>query len=226
MKKTTWSAALCFSDLARITDTVLVLSDTGCTEWHIDITDGVFAPGFTLGADTIRCLKSVSEIPIHAHLMVEYPERHIADIIAAGASRVTIHVESTPHVNRAMNMIKELGAQAGIAIQPATALTKLEYVLSQADFVHVITEARGVERKMPLASTFDRIKILRENLNYLESRATLSVEGYMTAKNAASAIVHGADCIVWDNAAVFAPGSLMDNVEGFKELVKHEVQIA
>ncbi len=226
MKKTTWSAALCFANLARLSDDIVVLSEAGCAEWHLDITDGIFAPGFTLGYDTIRSLKAVTDRPLHAHLMVQEPERHIAEVIAAGCSRVTVHVESTPHVHRAMMMIKELGAEAGIAIQPATPLTKLEYVLAQADSVHLITEARGVERKMPLAATFDRVKILRDNLNYLESRASLSVEGYMTPKNAASAIVHGADTVVWDDAVVFAPGDLTTNIERFLQEVSHEQQIA
>lgn len=226
MSKTKWSAALCFSDLAHLSDTIDVLSDAGCDEWHIDITDGVFESGFSLGSDTIRSLKTISDRPIHAHLMVHHPERHIADIIAAGASRVSIHLESTPHVHRALMMIKESGAEAGIALQPATPLIKLEYVLSQADIVHVITEARGVERTMPLSATFDRIKILRNNLDYLKSRVQLSVEGYMTAKNAATAIVHGADWVVWDDAAVFASGNLAENIEIFLQQVEHEQQIA
>ena len=225
MNKTKWSAALCFANLACLSEDVAVLSEAGCDDLHIDITDGVFAPGFTLGYDTLRSLKAQSDIPLHAHLMVQAPERHIAQVIDAGASRVTIHVESTPHVHRAMMMIKELGAEAGIAIQPATPLTKLEYVLKQADCVHVVMEARGVERKMPLAATFDRIKILRDNLNYLESRALLSVEGFMTAKNAASAIVHGADKVVWDDAVVFAPGNLAENIDLFLQQVEHEQQI-
>ena len=226
MKMTKWSAAICYADLARLAEQISILSEAACDEWHVDITDGVFMPGFALGADTIRSVKTISDTPIHAHMMVEYPERHIAEIIAAGASRVTIHVESTPHVNRAMNLIKELGAQAGIAINPATPLTKLEYVLSQADFVHMVTEARGAERKVPLPATFDRIKILRDNLNYLESRAELVVEGYMTPKNAAAAIVHGADRVVWDDAAVFTPGNLTDNIERFLNQVEYEEQLA
>jgi len=226
VKKTKWSAAICYADLARLAEQVSVLSEAACDEFHVDITDGIFMPGFSLGADTIRSLKSVSKLPIHAHLMAQNPERHIADIVMAGATHVSIHVESTPHVNRAMSLIKELGAQAGIAINPASPLIKLEYVLNQADVVHMVAEARGAERKVPLPATFDRVKILRDNLNYLESRAELVVEGYMTPKNAASAIAHGADRIVWDDAAVFAPGHLVDNIDRFKEQVEHELQLA
>lgn len=225
MKKTSWSAAVCFANLARLADAVAVLEEAGCSELHVDVTDGVFAPGFSLGTDTIRTLKGCSALPVHAHLMIENPERHLPEFAAAGCSRITIHAESTPHAHRGLQQIKALGLEAGIAIKPGTPLTKLEYLIADADYIHVITEDRGAERSVPMQSAFERIKIVRTNLNYQESRAVLVAEGYMTAKNAATAIVQGADMVVWDSAAVFAEGDLAQNIAAFLEAVEVEQNI-
>ena len=174
----------------------------------------------------IRALKSCSDLPIHAHLMVENPERHIKDCADAGCARITIHAEATVHAHRALQQIKQLGLEAGIALKPGTPLTKIEYLIASADYVHLITEDRGVERAIPLPAVFERIKILRSNLDYLESRAQLVVEGFMTPKNAATAIVQGADMIVWDGAAVFAKGDLAENIATFIAHVDVERNIA
>ena len=226
MKKTSWSAAVCFANLAQLGDDVSVLEKAGCDELHIDISDGIFAPDFSLGYETIRALKGCTALPLHAHLMIENPERHLQDCAEAGCSRITIHAESTPHAHRALQQVKQLGLEAGVAIKPGSPLTKLEYLIADADYIHIITEDRGVERSMPLATAFERIKILRNNLDYQESRAKLVAEGYMTPKNAATAIVQGAGMIVWDAAAVFAEGDLAENIQAFLEQVAIERNIA
>lgn len=226
MSKTLWSAAICFADLARLNETVDTLAQSGCTELHVDITDGDFAPGFTLGYDVIRALKGCTSLPIHAHLMVQNPERHITDCTEAGSSRVTIHAEATPHAHRALQQIRSLGIEAGIALKPGSPLTKLEYLIPHADFVHLILEDRGAGRSIPMPVIFERIKILRSSMDYQESQAKLVAEGFMNAKNAASAIVHGADVIVWDNAAVFAEGNLVDNISDFLAEVDVEQNIS
>lgn len=226
MKKTSWSAAVCFANLARLGDDARVLAEAGCDELHIDICDGIFATGFSLGYETVRALKDCTALPLHAHLMVENPERHLQDCADSGCARITIHAEATPHAHRALQQIKHLGLEAGIAIRPGTPLTKLEYLIADAQYIHVVTEDRGVERTVPLPTVFERIKILRNNLNYLESRATLVVEGYMTPKNAATAIVQGADMIVGDAAAVFVQGDLAENIHAFLEQVAVERNIA
>lgn len=225
MSKTMWSAAICFADLARLSETVDTLAESGCAEVHVDITDGDFAPGFTLGYDFIRALKGCTSLPIHAHLMVQNPERHIKDCADAGCSRITIHAEATPHAHRALQQIHSLGIEVGIALKPGSPLTKLEYLIPHADYVHLILEDRGAERSIPMPVIFERIKILRSSLDYQESPAKLVAEGYMNAKNAASAIVHGADMIVWDNAAVFAEGDLVENITDFLAQVDVEQNI-
>jgi ribulose-phosphate 3-epimerase len=225
VNKTTWTAAICFANIARLGEDVAVLEGHGCSEIHIDISDGNFAPGFSLGYETIRSLKSVTSLPLHAHLMVQNPERHLQDCAEAGCTRITIHAEASTHSHRALQNIKQLGLEAGVAIKPGSPLTKLEYLIADADYIHIITEDRGVARNIPVPAAFERIKILRSNLDYQESRAKIVVEGYMTPKNAALAIVQGADTIVWDDAAVFAEGDLAENIKAFLEQVVVEQKI-
>lgn len=225
MKETKWSAAIAYADPLNIADALPLLAQAGCSELHIDIKDGSFMPGFGLNLETIEALAGATELPLHAHLMIEKPERYIDEVIKAGCSRVTIHVESTVHSHRAIQQIINAGAAPGIAVKPATPLTKLEYLLTYVDFVHVITEERDIAKRMATSGTFDRVKIIRDNLDYNESRATLTAEGYMTAKHAALCVKHGADSVVLDDAVVFSGGSLMDNLETFKTQVSNELAV-
>ncbi|MFP6582675.1 MAG: ribulose-phosphate 3-epimerase [Candidatus Hydrogenedentota bacterium] len=225
MKETLWSAALCYANPLNLGADVAILEASGCGELHVDVKDGVFTQGFAMGLETIEALAQQSTLPVHAHLQIERPERHINDFVKAGCKRITIHVESTVHAHRALQQIINAGVQAGIAVKPATPLTKLEYLMGDVDCVHVITEDRDIARRVTLAGALDRVKILRDNLDYAESRATLSVEGFMTPKHTALCVKHGADMIVMDDAAVFAEGNLAANIEAFKAQITDELAV-
>lgn len=225
MKETIWSAGLNYANPLDLAATVSVLEEAGCDELHLDIKDGSFVPEFGMSLETIRALSRATDVPLHAHLQIDKPERFIDAVIEAGCTRVTIHIESTIHSHRALQMILNAGARAGIAVKPATPLTTLEYALPYVDFVHVITEDRGIARRVPLAGTFDRIIIVRDNLDYLESRATLVAEGLMTTKHAALCLKHGADAIVMDDAVVFADENIAANIELFKAQVGDELAV-
>ena len=225
MKKTRWSAGLVYGDPLHLARDVAALESAGCDELHVDVRDGAFMPGYGFGMETIRALTEVTDLPIHAHLQIERPELVIDEFAQAGCKAITIHIESTIHSHRAIQQILKTGAQAGIALKPATPLTKLEYILSDVDFVHVITEDRDVARRVALAGAFDRVKILRTNLDYLESRAVLSVEGYMTAKHAALCARNGADQIVFDDAAVLGEGEVGSRLEAFMHEFNDELAV-
>lgn len=225
VKKTRWSAGLVYADPLHLAREVEALEAAGCDELHVDVRDGAFMPGYGLGLETVEALARTTDLPIHAHLQIERPELVIDDFAKAGCKAITIHIESTVHSHRAIQQILKSGAQAGIAVKPATPLTKLEYILTYVDFVHVITEDRGVARRVALAGAFDRVKILRDNLNYMESRAALSVEGFMTAKHAAMCVQHGADQIVFDDAVVFGGGDTGARLEAFKAQFNDELAV-
>ena len=214
-----------YADPLHLAREVAALESAGCDELHIDVRDGAFMPGFGFGLETIQALAKTTDLPLHAHLQIERPERVIDDFAKAGCKAITIHIESTIHSHRAIQQILKTGAKAGIAVKPATPLTKLEYILTYVDFVHVITEDREVARRVALPGTFDRVKILRDNMHYHENRAVLSVEGYMTPKHAALCVQHGANQIVFDDAAVFGGDDVAARLEVFKNQFNNELAV-
>lgn len=214
-----------YADPLNLAQDVAALEAVGCDALHVHVRDGAFMPGYGLGLETIRALAEHTDLPVHAHLQIERPELVIDEFAQAGCKSISIHIESTIHSHRAIEQILKTGTQAGIAIKPATPLTKLEYILTYVDIVHVITEDREVARRVALPGAIDRIKILRDNLDYHESRAVLSAEGFMTVKHAALCVQHGADQIVFDDAAVFGHGALGATLDSFKGRVQEELAV-
>src|SRR6202021_3566794 len=96
---------------------------------HVDVMDGQFVPNISIGIPVVESLRKATRLPLDVHLMIDRPERYIADFVKAGANRVLVHQEATPHLDRALSMIRELGAEAGAAINPATPLVMLDDVL-------------------------------------------------------------------------------------------------
>lgn len=221
MPKTEWSAAVARCDLTRLAEQVSALEAGGCRELHVDIADGAFVPAFALGDETIAAIASASGLPIAAHLMVERPERHIARLAALGCANVTVHLETLLHAHRTLQEIQEAGLSAGIAINPATPLTKLQYLLPHVDRVLVL--ARDIEpepRGEVPGAAFERVRILRENLSYTENRAALQVQGPLDARSAAQMIEHGATAIVIDTAEAFGAEDLAAGLREFIEDVE------
>jgi ribulose-phosphate 3-epimerase len=173
------------TNLARLEDDLHALQQGGCDELHFVIMDGTFVPNFTLGFDTIKAARRVCRIPMHAHLMITKPEAYIERFAEAGCSAITVHVETCPHAHRTLAQIRATGASPGIAINPATPLTKLDFILEQTDRVLVMTVDPGYAGQTIIKNAFERVRILAENIAYRERKITIEVDGNINARNAA-----------------------------------------
>ena len=127
------SASVMCANLAHLESDFKALEEAGCEELHFDVMDGAFAPSFTLGFDFIKAARRCCSLPCSAHLMIAKPEEYIGRFVDAGCETVTVHVEACRHVLRALASIRELGASPGIAINPGTSLTALDYLLDDVD---------------------------------------------------------------------------------------------
>ena len=144
MSKMICSASVMCARLDRLDDDLKALEAAGCDELHFDIMDGTFVSNFTLGVDFVKAAVRACKLPCSAHLMVTRPEDYIERFIDAGCKSVTIHVESCVHAHAVLMRIRKAGASPGIAINPATPLTKLDYLIDQAD----IDDTKSILKKL------------------------------------------------------------------------------
>lgn len=219
------SASVMCADLGRLEEQLQTLERAGCEELHFDIMDGQFVPNITLGADFIAMAKRVCGLRCDAHLMIRKPENYIKRFVEAGADSISVHVEACTHSQRVINQIRDAGASPGIAINPATPLTKLEYLLPFVDRVMVMTVDPGYAGQPIIPGAFERVKILRENINYQKRAISIQVDGNINVKNAALLLKMGADNLVLGTASIFNGGDLAENLKQFRASVEAERKV-
>ncbi len=210
------------ANLARLEKDLTTLEAAGCDELHFDIMDGLFVPNFTLGFDFIKTAKSCCTMPCHGHLMIAKPERYIERFVEAGCDRLSIHVEACRHPYYVLTQIREAGASPGIAINPATPLTKLDYLLDYADRVTVMTVDPGYAGQTMVRGAFDRVRILSKNIEYRKLTIKIEVDGNINVRNAALLANAGAGILVLGTSSIFNGGDLAHALEAFKAAVAKE----
>jgi ribulose-phosphate 3-epimerase len=184
------------ADLGRLREQVEA-AVRGGAEWiHVDVMDGHFVPGITFGAPMISALRAITDVPIDVHLMVDRPERYVADYAAAGADVFTIHPEATIHVQRHLATIREVGMRAGLALNPGTPLSFLEEVLDDVDLVLVMSVNPGYGGQAYLPASSCKIARVRELLTRRGCSAKVEVDGGITVDTIRSAFEAGADTFV------------------------------
>ena len=193
------------ADLGRLREQIAAAA-TGGAEWiHVDVMDGHFVPNLTFGAPLIRALKRVTDLPLDVHLMVEHPERYIAEYARAGVAVFTLHAEATAHLQRHLASVREHGMLAGLAFNPATPLAALEEVLDDVDLVLLMTVNPGFGGQSYIPASTSRIRRCRAFLDARGSAAALEVDGGITEETIAEAWNAGADTFVAGTAVFGAP---------------------
>ncbi len=188
------------ADFARLGDQVQEAENAGADVIHVDVMDGHFVPNITIGPLVVSAVRTVTSLPLDVHLMIENPERYVAAFAKAGADILTVHPEATPHLHRVVQQIHSLGVRAGVALNPATLESVLQYVLSDLDLVLVMTVNPGFGGQKLIPEAFAKMRAVREMLDRGRSSAWLSVDGGIDAVTAPQAVAHGADTLVAGSA--------------------------
>ncbi len=204
------------ANLARLEDDLKALEAAGIDEIHFDIMDGLFVPNFTLGFGLIEAARRSCGVPFSAHLMVTHPEPYIERFARAGCASITVHVETCVHAPRVLDQIRAAGASPGIALNPATPLTKLEYLLDYADRVLVMAVDPGYAGQKLIPNAFERVRILRQNIEYRKLSTHIEVDGNIDLPNGATFVNAGADILVLGTSSIFKGANCAEDFKRFK----------
>ncbi len=212
------STSMMCADFLNIGQAVKELEAAGADYLHFDIMDGHFVPNFTLGPDMMKSIKRVTDIPFDTHLMVYEPERYVESFIEAGSDLVVIHVEACGHLHRTINLIKQNGAQAGIAVNPATPLSTLDYLLDEVFMVLIMSVDPGFAGQQLIPRAIGKIEQLKQKIDAAGSDVKIQVDGNVSFENASKMVAAGADILVAGTSSVFHRE--MTIAEGMKKLRK------
>jgi ribulose-phosphate 3-epimerase len=191
------------ADFSRLGEQIAEVTKAGADYIHIDVMDGHFVPNITIGAPVVASIRSCTNLPLDVHLMIERPEDYVVQFAEAGADIITVHIEIDRHIHRLIKAIKDTGAKAGIALNPATPLSSLDEILPSLDLVLVMTVNPGFGGQTFIEDSIGKITRMRSILESRGIEAELEVDGGITADIAPRVVKAGADVLV-AGAAIFS----------------------
>ena len=188
--------SLLSADFGRLAEEVRAVEAAGADLLHIDVMDGRFVPNITIGPPVLAAIRKVATAPLDVHLMIVEPERYIEEFAKAGADVITVHAEATPHLQRAVARIRELGKKAGVSLNPSTSLSAIEWVLTDVDMVLIMSVNPGFGGQAFLPSSLGKVELLRTQLTRAGLNVDIQVDGGIKADNVAEVVAAGANVIV------------------------------
>ena len=201
------SASIACADLLNLEHDIKLLEKAGIDYIHIDIMDGSFVPNYCLNMDIMRAIKGVTSIPMECHLMINEPERYLGQIAEIGCMYVSVHCEATLHIQRSLSLIRQYGMKAGIALNPATSVDVLDYLLDDIDLVTLMMINPGFAGQKLIPSMIRKITDTRKYLDlHGKQPIDILVDGNVSIVNIPKMIEAGATILVGGTSSIFRKG--------------------
>lgn len=184
------------ANFANLAADIQRVEKAGADYLHIDVMDGHFVPNITIGPMIVQALRKDCKLIFDVHLMIEHPDLYIDQFARAGADIITVHAETCPHLHRTLNLIKDRGVKAGVAINPSSPPQMIEYVLSLADLVLIMTVNPGFGGQSFIKEMVPKVTAVRNMLDAAGSRAEIEVDGGINGETASLVAGAGANVLV------------------------------
>ncbi len=207
------------ADFGRIGEVVKETERAGADYIHVDVMDGKFVPNLTIGPLVVKAIRANTSLPLDVHLMIVKPDRLIPDFIEAGAEKITVHREAVDELLPVINLIKGLGAKAGVSINPSTPASSLEDVLDHIDLVLAMSVNPGFGGQSFIKNVLPKIKLLRLMIDEKQLSTELEVDGGIKFDNVDRVIHAGADVIVAGSAIYNDNSSIQDSIAKMRDSI-------
>ena len=202
------------ADFSRLGDSVAMIERAGAHLIHVDVMDGHFVPNISFGAAVMKSLSGKATLPFDVHLMIENPDRYLEDFVTEQTEYITVHQEACVHLNRTIQHIKSMGVKAGVALNPATSLSTLDFSIEDADMVLVMSVNPGFGGQKFIPSAIEKVKELRTLKMERNPRLKIEIDGGINLDNVKTVTDAGVEIVV-AGSSVFGAGDVERNVREF-----------
>jgi len=190
------SPSILSADFSNLGEDIIKIDKAGADYIHIDVMDGSFVPNITIGNEVVRGLRKTTNLPFDVHLMINNPDQHIKNFADAGSDIITIHAETTHHLDRSIELIKSFGKKAGVSIVPSTHEDCLDYIMDKVDLILVMTVNPGFGGQKFIYSQLKKIENIRNKIIKSGRNIELEVDGGINSETSKQSISAGADVLV------------------------------
>ena len=206
------------ADFTKLGEEIKSVENAGADWIHIDVMDGHFVPSITYGPIIVEASKRVTSLPLDVHLMIENPDASIPDFIKAGADLISVHVEACVHLNRTIQMIKESGIKAGVALNPATTIDSIGFILEYIDFILVMSVNPGFGGQSFIPNSLEKIKTLKKVIKNKGLSTLIQIDGGVSQNTIKEISMAGTDSFV-AGSAIFGSNDYKKTIDIFREKI-------